>query len=225
MALTVSTTSVVNQTPSTATLSLAPRRRRSAQAWVSSMEGSNSILATYLGRPDCSDNLRVRSRYPRHRLALACAPSSIGPINSAHFLAWVCTAQIPHSIGYRGSTSRSAQRVDTFDTLPPPPSPRGRVLARTNISDDIPFAVMFSLPLPCGGFDLKKTKPGKFTLRPSAPRSASTAASEPAHCDISPRETGVSVGAAYNEVEEDAEGNERTANAATVGVSREWEAL
>eukprot|EP00904_Undaria_pinnatifida_P013872 jgi/Undpi1/9615/HiC_scaffold_27.g12071.m1 len=56
-----------------------------------------------------------------------------------------------------------------------------------------------------------------FTLRPSAPRSASTAASEPAHCDISPRETGVSVGAAYNEVEEDAEGNERTANAATVG--------
>ena len=68
----------------------------------------------------------------------------------------------------------------------------------------------------------KNTGHFKFTLRSSsAPRAAAaaTATPEPAGCDIQPRETGVSAEAAYNEAEEDAEGNERSANAATVGVS------
>lgn len=57
----------------------------------------------------------------------------------------------------------------------------------------------------------------QFTLQPSAPGAATLGSNS---CEIRLRETGMSVGATYNEVEEDAEGNGRTAAAASVGVSR-----
>lgn len=58
----------------------------------------------------------------------------------------------------------------------------------------------------------------QFTLQPSLP-GAATPGSNAGDCDIKVREASLGVGAAYNELEEDAEGNGMTADAASLGVS------
>lgn len=59
----------------------------------------------------------------------------------------------------------------------------------------------------------------QFTLQPSLPGAAITG-SNSGDCDIKGREAALPIGAAYNELEEDAEGNGMTADAASLGVSR-----
>eukprot|EP00903_Cladosiphon_okamuranus_P013365 g12456.t1 len=56
----------------------------------------------------------------------------------------------------------------------------------------------------------------EFTLQPSL-SGAAVAGSNAGDCDIKTREAGLAVGAAYNELEEDAEGNGMTADAASLG--------
>eukprot|EP00752_Nemacystus_decipiens_P009768 g8724.t1 len=56
----------------------------------------------------------------------------------------------------------------------------------------------------------------EFTLQPSVP-GAAVPGSNAGDCDMKAREAGQAVGAAYNEVEEDAEGNGMTADAASLG--------
>lgn len=58
----------------------------------------------------------------------------------------------------------------------------------------------------------------QFTLQPSLP-GAAIPGSNAGACDIKVRETGLALEIAYNEQEEDAEGNGMTADAASLGVS------
>lgn len=99
---------------------------------------------------------------------------------------------------FRPCLSFPTDALPLFDLTPPLPHP-------------------FRIVPPNGALPLRFAE-HKFTLQPSLP-GAAVPGSTAGDCDIKARETGLAMGAAYNELEEDAEGNGMTADAASLGVS------